>query len=146
MTTGCWWAVLAMVAAGMSTATVGLAAEGAPQGFTCVFKQGGSHAYDKGTFKADNAEARIQFEVSAVDVEAQSAKLHTGKSVVPLKVVQAISALHFLEVAVEGYLNITTIYARDAGTGTHPAVHSRHFGVLGQPLVSQYRGFCHPKS
>jgi hypothetical protein len=53
--------------------------------------------------------------------------------------------VHFLEAVGEGYLNLTTIYGRDVGAAFHPAIHSRHFGVLGQPIVSQYRGTCVPK-
>ena len=63
-----------------------------------------------------------------------------------LRVVQAVSATHFLEVAGEGFLHITTIYDKDeAKGGAYPAVHSRHFGILGQPIVTQYQGFCEGK-
>ena len=36
------------------------------------------------------------------------------------------------------------VYDLDQARKAHPAVHSRHFGLLGQPIVSQYRGFCVP--
>jgi hypothetical protein len=61
-------------------------------------------------------------------------------------VVQAVNATHFLEVATEGFLNITTIYDKDETKGgAYPAVHSRHFGIVGQPIVTQYQGFCEAK-
>jgi hypothetical protein len=44
----------------------------------------------------------------------------------------------------EGFLNITTIYAKDEKRGVHPAVHSRHFGLFGEPLIAQYTGACKP--
>ena len=62
-----------------------------------------------------------------------------------LKIVRAINANHFLEVVNEGFLNLTTVYDKDATSGTYPAVHSRHFGVLGQPVVAQYAGTCTAK-
>ena len=40
---------------------------------------------------------------------------------------------------------ITTIYDKDESKGAYPAVHSRHFGILGQPIVTQYQGFCEGK-
>jgi hypothetical protein len=42
----------------------------------------------------------------------------------------------------EGFLNLTTVYDKDAATGTYPAVHSRHFGLMGQPVFAQYAGTC----
>jgi len=56
--------------------------------------------------------------------------------------VQAVNAMHFLEVVTEGFLHITTVYDKDEAKGAYPAVHSRHFGLFGQPLVTQYQGFC----
>ena len=38
-----------------------------------------------------------------------------------------------------------TIYDKDETKGAYPAVHSRHFGIFGQPLVAQYQGYCEAK-
>ena len=35
-----------------------------------------------------------------------------------------------------------TIYTKDEKSGAHPAVHSRHFGLFGEPLIAQYTGSC----
>jgi len=59
--------------------------------------------------------------------------------------VRALNANSFLEVANEGFLNLTTVYDRDSTSGTYPAVHSRHFGILGQPIFAQYAGSCTAK-
>ena len=59
-----------------------------------------------------------------------------------LRIVQAVNAMHFLEVVTEGFLHVTTVYDKDEAKGLYPAVHSRHFGLFGQPLVTQYQGFC----
>ena len=59
--------------------------------------------------------------------------------------VRALNANSFLEVANEGFLNLTTVYDRDATSGTYPAVHSRHFGIIGQPVFGQYAGTCKAK-
>ena len=69
-----------------------------------------------------------------------------GRASSTLRAVRALNANHFLEVANEGFWNITTIYDRDPATGKYPAVHSRHFGLFGQPVFAQYAGTCVPKS
>ncbi len=53
-----------------------------------------------------------------------------------------MNANHFLEVVNEGFLNLTTVYDKDPKTGLHPAVHSRHLGLVGQPVFGQYTGTC----
>ena len=56
--------------------------------------------------------------------------------------VRALNANHYLEVAQEGFLNVTTVYDLDPATNSRPAIHSRHLGLLGQPIFAQYAGFC----
>jgi hypothetical protein len=115
-----------------------------PTAFVCTFQEGTAHAYDKGQFAAEKA-APITFGISAVNMGTQSADLRTERGTAALRLVQAVNATHFLEVVTEGYLNITTIYDKDEASGKYPAVHSRHQGILGQPVVSQYQGFCEAK-
>jgi hypothetical protein len=59
--------------------------------------------------------------------------------------VRALGANHYIEAVTEGFLNVTTIYDLDPRLRAHPAVHSRHVGLLGQPVVAQYHGFCKPR-
>jgi len=115
-----------------------------PTGFACTFREGTAHAYDKGQFAAEKV-APLSFGISAVNTAAQSADLRSERGTTALRLVQAVNATHFLEVATEGYLNITTIYDKDEASGKYPAVHSRHLGILGQPVVTQYQGFCEAK-
>jgi hypothetical protein len=112
-----------------------------PKAFACTFTTGVTHSYDKGRFATEKASA-LSFGVAAIDLGAQTAELKTQRGTGHLRVAQAVNATHFLEVVTEGYLNVTTIYDKDDAKGTYPAVHSRHFGLLGQPLVTQYQGFC----
>ncbi|MEQ1710736.1 MAG: hypothetical protein ABL908_04970 [Hyphomicrobium sp.] len=114
-----------------------------PRGFLCTFDQGSVATYDKGAFRKAAA-AALSFELTEIDLDVQSAKLIASPGAAPggVRVVRAINANHFLEVANEGFLNLTTIYDRDAATGAHPAVHSRHFGLIGQPVYTQYTGKC----
>ena len=63
-----------------------------------------------------------------------------------LRIVRAVNANHFLEVVTEGFLNLTTVYDLDPERKAHPAVHSRHLGLLGEPVIAQYYGFCREKS
>ena len=55
------------------------------------------------------------------------------------------SVRYWTEHVNEGFLNLTTIYDKDATSGVYPAVHSRHFGLLGQPVLAQYAGTCTAK-
>jgi hypothetical protein len=112
--------------------------------FSCTFDKGAAFSYAAGAFKPEQASA-ISFEIGNINAEIQSADLVTPLGARPLRVVRAVNALHFLEVVGEGFLNMTTVYDRDDAKGAFPAVHSRHFGVLGQPVIGQYQGFCQSK-
>ena len=113
-----------------------------PKAFNCHFETGGAWIFDDGKYREEK--------VKALDLQIVTGKpgstpvLKTDAGTVRLKHVAALDANHFLEVTVGGYLNITTIFDEKIKTGGFPAVHSRHFGVLGKPLVSQYRGICRP--
>ena len=120
------------------------ASAGDPKAYRCLFETGGVAVYDKGAFRTEKASS-LGLEISGIEIDAQTAVLDGPGVAKPIRVVRAVNALHFLEVAAEGFLNVTTVYDRDDAKGAHPAVHSRHFGVLGQPLVSQYTGFCQEK-
>jgi hypothetical protein len=133
-------AALAIAWLGAGTA---LAADD-PKAFACTFNTGVTHAYEKGAYTPEKA-APLAFGIGRIDLAAQSADLRTERGTGSLKIARAINATHYLEVANEGFLNITTIYDRDDGASTYPAVHSRHLGILGQPLVTQYQGFCEPR-
>lgn len=110
----------------------------------CKFASGRSWTYGAGKFKSRKPSA-LSFEIADIDLEAQSAKLVTKNGTGVLRVVRAINANHFIEVVTEGFLNLTTVYDKDPKTGLHPAVHSRHFGLVGQPVFAQYTGFCRPQ-
>lgn len=125
-------------------AVLGLASTAAanePRAFACRFTNGVAHTYDNGKFTTVTS-APLSFGIAAIDGTNQSAELRTERGTGLLRLVQAVNAMHFLEVVTEGFLHITTIYDKDAAKGAYPAVHSRHFGVLGQPIVTQYQGFC----
>ena len=117
-----------------------------PKGYTCDFSSGTSTSYENGTFKVKPPK-ELNFEIADIDLDSQTAHLVADgqKKAGALKIVRAINANHFLEVVNEGFLNLTTIYDKDPTTGSHPAVHSRHLGVLGQPVFAQYAGFCTEK-
>lgn len=132
--------VLLMLLVPLATA----AAADEPKAFACRFEAGVAHAYDQGRFVSEKA-GPIAFGIAAIDARAQTAELETEHGTGTLRVVQAVNATHFLEVAGEGFLHITTVYDKDEGKGGHPAVHSRHFAILGQPIVTQYQGFCEAK-
>jgi hypothetical protein len=120
------------------------AAADEPKAFACRFTTGVTHSYESGQFAAEKA-APLSFGIAAIDARAQTADLKTARGTGQLKIVQAVNAMHFLEVVTEGFLHITTIYDKDEAKGAYPAVHSRHFGILGQPVVTQYQGYCEAK-
>jgi hypothetical protein len=116
----------------------------ADPGFVCTFKNGTTLAYAKAKFKRAVAKP-LAFEIAAIDLDGQKADLVTPKGRGPLRVVRAINANHYLEIVGEGFLNITTVYDFDPKAKAHPAVHSRHFGLFGEPVIAQYHGFCTAK-
>ena len=130
--------------AAMLALLAGLASPAAadePRAFTCTFAEGVTHSYDHGKYTAEKA-SPLSFGIAAVNAQSQTAELKTRGGTGPLRIVQAVNAMHFLEVVTEGFLNVTTIYDKDEAKGAYPAVHSRHLGLFGQPLVTQYQGFC----
>lgn len=132
---------LAVLIAALATARA-FAAE--PTAYQCSFSGGTTHVYDNGRFSEQLASA-LSFGIAAIDAQAQSAELITGGGSGVLRLVHAVNATHFLEVATEGALNITTIFEKDDAKSAYPAVHSRHFALLGQPIVTRYQGFCQAK-
>lgn len=120
------------------------AVDEAPLHLSCKFETGASGSYENGTFKSQPASA-LTFEISDVNLETQAAKISIdGKVTGPLRIVRALNANHYLEVANEGFLNLTTVYDLDPAVKAYPAVHSRHFGLFGQPVFAQYTGLCTP--
>ena len=116
----------------------------ANKGFICSFPSGMVNTFENDVFQSATAKP-LSFEIGDVDLAKQTASLVTPSGKGELKIVRAIGANHFLEVITEGFLNITTIYGEPAGDGSFPAVHSRHIGLLGMPVVSQYLGTCKAK-
>jgi hypothetical protein len=115
-----------------------------PRAFQCTFNSGTAYIYEKGVFAAEKG-APLVFGIASINAQAQTADLKTERGTGTLKIVHAVNAMHFLEVVTEGWLHITTIFDKDDAKGAYPAVHSRHFGLLGQPIVTQYQGFCAAK-
>ncbi len=112
--------------------------------FDCTFSTGTTRIYDNKQFAQQPAKP-LSFAITGIDAKTQSAELKTAGGSGTLRLVLAVNATHFLEVATEGALNITTIYEKDDAKGDFPAVHSRHFALLGQPIVTQYQGSCQAK-
>ena len=129
------WCALAMTHAG---------AADEPKAFGCNFASGSAHVYEKGQFVPEKATS-LSFGIAAINAEAQTADLKTERGTGTLRIVRAVNAMHFLEVVTEGSLHITTIFDKDDAKGSYPAVHSRHFGLFGQAIVTQYHGFCEAK-
>jgi hypothetical protein len=114
-----------------------------PKTYTCTFNAGSAYAFEGGGFKSEPA-GDVAFVVTDLSAEQQTAKVTGGGRTTTVRLVRAVNAVHVLEAVGEGYLNMTTIYDRDSAGTTHPAVHSRHNAVLGQPVIAQYRGSCAP--
>src|SRR5262245_37762779 len=99
----------------LSSAAPAPAAE-EPKAFACSFTSGITNSYDKGRYVSEKA-APFAFNIAAIDAAAQSAEIRTERGSAPLRVVQAVNALHFLEAANEGFLNVTTVYDKDDAKG-----------------------------
>ena len=135
---------LGLTLAALMTFAAGVSAQETPKSFVCTFKSGSALAYNKSVFRSKPAKP-IAFDIVNIDLEGQKADLMSTSGKGNLRVVRALGANHFMEVVMEGYLTVTTIYSKDAKRGTYPAVHSRHFGILGEPVIAQYTGFCAAK-
>ena len=139
--------IAAMAAFGcglMLSSQLSRAVDEAPLNLSCKFQTGASGSYENGTFKSQPA-SQLAFEISDINLEIQAAKIRVdGKVAGPLRIVRALNANHYLEVANEGFLNLTTVYDLDPAVNAYPAVHSRHFGLFGQPVFAQYTGLCTP--
>lgn len=136
--------VAAVVAVHVALAHSALAADEGPKAFSCQFTTGNAWSLDSGKFKSTAPEA-LAFDITDINLDTQSAKLATPGTSGVVRIVRALNANHFLEVANEGFLNLTTVYDLDPASGAYPAVHSRHFGLMGQPIFAQYAGSCKPK-
>jgi hypothetical protein len=129
---------------GLCVAPPSVEAQEVPKGYSCTFQRGASQAYTKGRYRSRPAKA-LKMEIGSIDLEGQRADLVTPEGKGALRIVRALGANHYLEVVAEGYLNITTVYQKDEKQGVYPAVHSRHFGLFGEPLIAQYTGTCTAK-
>ena len=137
-------ASLLAVAAGFA-ALPDLAGDEVPAQFSCKFEIGNTWTFETGKFQSAPP-AALSLEIQDINLEGQAAKLIDGeKPAGTLRIVRALNANHFLEVANEGFLNLTPISDFDTSSGSYPAVHSRHFGLMGQPIFAQYAGFCKAK-
>src|SRR5262249_27239363 len=79
---------------------IGLASSSAadePKAFNCTFTEGVTHSYNNGAFIAEKA-SPLMFGIAAIDAKAQSAELKTRGGTGQLRIVQAVNAMHFLEV------------------------------------------------
>jgi hypothetical protein len=132
---------------GLAAASTSATAQGdddmPPKALVCTFTNGTSVTYESGNFTSKTA-SPLSFSITKIDLEGQSAALTAGDGTqtVNVRIIRAVNANHFLEVVNEGFLNLTTVYDKDSKTGLYPAVHSRHLGVLGQPVFGQYTGTC----
>ncbi len=114
-----------------------------PVSLRCEFPSGTTSTYANGAFTAKPS-AAVTFNIHKIDLASQAAEIVVTGNDSPgrLAIARAVGANHFLEVATEGFWNITTVYDLDETTQLYPAVHSRHFGLIGQPVVAQYAGSC----
>ncbi len=135
---------LALAAAALLVSPAAPRAEGLPGGLSCKFEKGTSIAYSAGAYDATQAQP-LTFAIADINLDGQLAVLETGSGKAALRIVRAVNANHFLEVVNEGFLNLTTVYDLDKDRKAFPAVHSRHVGLLGEPIVAQYYGFCTAK-
>ncbi len=138
-------AAMASVLASVAASSVQAAdeADTAPTDLVCTFATGTSVSYGDGGFTSKVA-SPLSFSITRIDLDGQSAALTAGDGTqtVAVRIIRAVNANHFLEVVNEGFLNLTTVYDKDPKSGLHPAVHSRHLGLLGQPVFGQYTGTC----
>src|SRR5438132_7383712 len=82
-----------------SLCTGAFAQDEVPKHFACVFDKGYTWTYEAGKFQSASP-SPLSFEIGDIDLDKQSALLIlSGKTSGSLRIVRALNANHFLEVA-----------------------------------------------
>ena len=114
-----------------------------PKVLACEFQSGTFTSFEAGQPKARRADP-MNFNIVGLDLASMTATISTSAAGTfgQVRIVRAVGAIHFLEVLTEGFLATTTVYDPDPATGVRLALHSRHMGLVGQPLMASYTGVC----
>ena len=111
--------------------------------FRCKFSHGQVTNFDNGRPVTERDTGMGEFVLDQINTKDATARLIGNAGTETLRVLDGGDLVHLVEVTGAGNMNITTIYNfRDKNKGTLPAVHSRHIGLLGDPMPSQYVGLC----
>ena len=112
-----------------------------PSAFTCTFEQGLFNVFENGEFKSEKG-GNLQFVLASIDPKAGTAQMIGNAGAENLIVLSGKSNMHFVEQTAVGNINLTSVYTQAAPDGRFVSVHSRHVGTSGDPMISQYLGFC----
>ena len=84
----------------------------------------------------------MAFTIAAIDLAKGNAQLVGNLGASPLIVIRGSDGISFIERTPSGNMNVTTVYTTKIKAGGFAAVHSRHVGSPGDPMISQYLGSC----
>jgi len=118
--------------------------------FKCAFPVYSQGTWRSGAPKADIREgAQLAMEISEIDPDGGTAVIQGTAAPIFVTAFLAPNSIHFMERAITGALNITTVFAPVGTSQVYKAVQSRHDysplslpGFVAEPTVLQSYGEC----
>lgn len=118
--------------------------------FKCVFPVYSQGTWRSGAPKADVREgAGLTMEITEIDADGGTAVVKGTAAATLVTAFLAPNSIHFMERALTGAVNVTTVFAPTANSAVYKAVHSRHDysplsipGFVAEPTVLQNYGEC----
>jgi len=129
-------AIVITLVAAFSSATAAEAPM--PKSLKCEFTSGVFHAWGEET-KINSDKLEMVFD--SIDAKARTARIIGNAGAEDVAVILTPDHLSFMEITGAGNINLTTVYLSPSELR---AVHSRHVGLDGWPLLSQSYGICRP--
>jgi hypothetical protein len=113
------------------------------QSFRCNFSDGISTNWDSGKPSLTKDARMAEMVFDQLDTQKGSGRLIGNAGVENIQTLSGDKSIHIIEITPTRNMNITTIFAPvKKNPNLHPAVHSRHINLMGEPLTSQFVGLC----
>jgi hypothetical protein len=118
-----------------------LQAQDAPKALLCQFPQGVLSNFEK-IWSSKSLSENFQLIIAAIDRAGGKAQLIGNAGAADLIVVDGGTVLNFLEITPTGNSTLTSVFLKRTPDDKFPAVHARHMSMIGNAVVSNYRGLC----
>lgn len=111
----------------------------------CQTASGTATTWDVGRPNSKASESVLSYSVQDIDTDRGRATIVGRGGSAKVTVIRKASTLSFLEQASNGGVFLTTVYVSTLagpGPGRFAAVDSRHNPLVGDPMSSQFHGWC----